>query len=140
MSKLTYLHKVLHQSLKDGVMSTYEEIILDGPKGITVKYFSKTGKESDKIKIVGKDDKFEMTVQEGDKVEKKTLTKDELVSELKKNKKLKFASEFTKTQKGGAWLERQKKAKSSSKKTTSKKASSSKPKKVGKSKKSNSKK
>jgi len=148
MSKLNYLHKVMNQTLKDGVVSTYEEIILDGPKGITIKYFNKTGKESDKIKIVGKGDKFEMSTQEGDKKDKKVLTKDELMTELKKNKKLKFAIEFTKTQKGGAWLDKSKaktqsrsqtksksKSKSKSKKASSTKASStkakaSKPKKV----------
>ena len=137
MSKLNYLHKVMNQTLKDGVVSTYEEIILDGPKGVTIKYFNKTGKESDKIKIVGKGDKFEMTTQEGDKKDKKVLTKDELMAELKKNKKLKFAIDFSKTQKGGAWLDKPTKVKTQSRsqtksksksKSKSKKASSSKPK------------
>lgn len=123
MSKLNYLHKVLHQSLKDGVVTTYEEIILDGPKGVTIKYFSKSGSEQDKIKIVGKDDKFEITIQEGDKVEKKVLNKEEFIAELKKNKKLKFAADFTKTQKGGAWLERPTKKKQSAKKPSAKKQS-----------------
>ena len=44
MSKLNYLHKVINQSLKDGEVSTYEEVILDGPKGITIKMYSKDKK------------------------------------------------------------------------------------------------
>lgn len=125
MSKPTYLHKLLTQSLKDGVVTTYEESIVEGSKGVYVKYFSKdaTGKQ-EKITINGKDDKFVMIVKEGDKDEKKTLTKDELMTELKKNKKLKFAVDFTKTQKGGAWLERQKKSSKSVSSKPDKKSSS----------------
>lgn len=130
-SALTYLHKVFNQSLKDGVVTTYEEIIIEGPKGITVKYYSKDGKNEEKITIFGKDDKFKMTIKEGDKKEEKTLTKEELMSELKKNKKLKFAADFTKTQKGGMWIDgemsRPKKASSAKKvkKTKSKSKSKS---------------
>lgn len=124
MPKPTYLHKEAKQSIKDGVSSTYEELIIEGPNGIVIKYFSKDDKGDEKIKIVGKDDKFKMTVKEGDKVEEKELTKDELMNELKKNKKLKFAVDFTKTQKGGDWLERPKKR---AKKASSKKASSKRP-------------
>ena len=135
MSKLSYLHKIMNQSLKDGVVSSYEEQIIEGPKGIFIKYFNKTGQNSEKIKIMGKGDKFEIIIQENDKKEKKILTKDEFIAEIKKNKKLKFAVEFTKTQKGGAWLNRPtKKTKSKSKsksksmarpkKASSKKASS----------------
>ena len=106
MSKLTYLHKVMNQSLKDGEVTTYEEEIIDGPKGITVKLYSKSGGVIEKIRISGKDDKFIMKVTEGDKTEDTQLNKKELMEELKKNKKLKFAADFAKTQKGGSWLNR----------------------------------
>jgi len=113
MSKLTYLHKKMEQSIKNGEVTTYEEVILDGPKGVTVKLYSKSGGESEKIVITGKDDKFVMKTMIGDKKEEIQMNKKELIEELKKNKKLKFAADFAKTQKGGSWLnkslERQKK-------------------------------
>ena len=115
MSKYAYLHKVMNQFLKDGVVTTYEEMIIENAKGIEIKYFNKVGTKSEKIRIVGKGDKFEMTVQEDDKKDKKMLTKDELVAELKKNKKLKFAVDFSKTQKGGAWLNKSAKSKTKTK-------------------------
>lgn len=123
MSKLNYLHKELKQSLKDGVVTTYEEVIIDGPKGVTIKYFSKDGNSEEKITINEKNGKFILKIKNGDKVDEKSLSKDEFIDELKKNKKLKFAADFVKTQKGGAWLNRPKKA-SSTKKV--KKASSAK--------------
>lgn len=115
MSKLTYLHKVMNQSLKDGEVTTYEEEIIDGPKGITVKLYSKSNGVIEKIRISGKDDKFIMKVTEGDKTEDTQLTKKELMEELKKNKKLKFAADFAKTQKGGSWLNRPEMTKKGSK-------------------------
>lgn len=149
MSKLSYLHKVFNQTLKNGVVNTYEEVIIEGPEGIKVHYFSKDENNTEKISIKtvkGKKDEFEMIVQDGDKKDKKTISKDELMEELKKNKKLKFAADFAKTQKGGAWLDgkisrpkksssmkKVKKVKSASKTKSAKKASSSKkPKKVSK--------
>jgi len=114
-SNLTYLHKVLNESLKSGEKSTYEEVIIDGPKGVTIKMFSKSKDGSEKIIISGNGDKFVMKTMEGDKKDEKSLSKDDLIAELKKNKRLKFAAdfakEFAKNQKGGAWdwLERPKK-------------------------------
>jgi hypothetical protein len=98
MSNLKYLHKVLNQSLKDGVSETYEETIIDGPKGVTVKMYKKDASGVERISINGKDDKFVMRTKKGDKEDEKTLSKDELMAELSKNKSLKFAAEFSKTQ------------------------------------------
>jgi hypothetical protein len=95
----------MNQSMKDGEVSTYEEIIMDGPKGITVKLFNKDKNSVEKIVISGKDDKFTMRTMDGDKKDEKSLNRDELMNELKKNKKLKFAADFVKTQKGGDWLD-----------------------------------
>lgn len=114
---LNYLHKVIQQSLKDGKSSTLEEIVVDGPKGLSVKYFSKTGDNVDKIVIYGKDDSFKMKTSDGEK----TLNKSELLNELKSNKKLKFAAEYAKTQKGGDFQEGG--AKKQSSKKQSKKSS-----------------
>jgi hypothetical protein len=115
---LNYLHKVVQQSVKDGKASTLEEIVVDGPKGLSVKYFSKSGDDADKIVIYGKDDTYKM--KSGD-VEK-TLTKSELLDELKSNKKLKFAADYAKTQKGGSLTggAKKKSSKKSSKKGSKK--------------------
>jgi hypothetical protein len=96
-SNLTYLHKNVQQSVKDGKASTLEEIVVDGPRGLSVKYFHKSGDKVDKIVIFEKNGEF--TMKTGD--EEKTLSKAELLEELKSNKKLKFAVEYAKTQKGG---------------------------------------
>jgi hypothetical protein len=122
MSKLTYLHKVLNQTLKNGVSETYEESIIDGPRGVSIKLYKKDANGVERVLISGKDDKFTMKTKKGDKEEEKTLTKDDLLSELSKNKSLKFASEFAKTQKGGKLFGGKKVSKKSSKKV-SKKAS-----------------
>lgn len=131
MSKLTYLHKVINESIKNGEKMTYEELIIEGPKGITVKMFSKDKNGAERISISGKDDKFVMRTMVGDKKDEVTLTKDELVAELKKNKKLKFAAEFVKTQKGGAWLMRGQVKSGSKNRANSKKSTKGKTKKTG---------
>ena len=101
MSNLKYLHKVLNQSLKDGVSETYEESIIDGPRGVTIKLYKKDATGVERILIVGTDNKYTMKTKNGDKEDEKTLDKDGLMDEIKKNKSLKFAAEFAKTQKGG---------------------------------------
>lgn len=140
MSGLIQLHKVLNQTLKNGEVNTYEEVIIEGKDGIKIHYFNKDSKNTEKITIKtvkGKVDEFEMVTQDGDKKDKKIISKQELLDEIKKNKKLKFASDFAKTQKGGAWLEKMlSRPKKASSNTKPKKASSNtKPKKASSSKK-----
>lgn len=118
MSKLTYLHKELRESIVGDVKTTYEEYITDGPRGIMIKLYSKTKDGVEKIVIVGKEDKYNMKTISGDKVSEKTLTKKELFAELKENKKLKFAADFAKTQKGGELLMERPKRKTGSKRGT----------------------
>jgi hypothetical protein len=120
MSNLKYLHKVLTQSLKDGVAETHEELIVDGPKGITIKLYKKKDDVVEKIMIMGKDDKFTLKTQKGDAKDSKDLTRSELLAELSKNKSLKFAAEFAKTQKGGQLLGGRKTSKKASKKASKK--------------------
>lgn len=123
MSQLSYLHKITNQSIKDGEKTTYEEMIIEGPKGITIKMYSKDKNGIEKIVINGKDDKFVMKTIENDKKDEKELSKDELITELKKNKKLKFAADFAKTQKGGALLKGSKSRSKKGSKAGSKKGS-----------------
>ena len=123
MSNLTFLHKVLNQHMKNGEVTTYEEVIMDGPKGITVKLYSKDKNGVERISINGKDDKFTMRTIDGDKKNEVILDRDGLINELKKNKNLKFAAEFLKTQKGGEWLGRPKRASKKGSKKASRKGS-----------------
>ena len=89
-SKLTYFHKVLQQSVKNDKASTYEENVVDGPRGLSIKYFSKSGDKVEKIAIYGKDDSFTMNV-DGNKTE---INREQMLKEIKSNPKLKFASDI----------------------------------------------
>ena len=119
---LKFLHKVLNESLKDGVREAYEEQIIEGPRGITIKLFKKDADGVEKILITGKDDNYKMRTQKGEKKDEKDLTLKEMLSELKNNKVLKFAAEFAKTQTVGKLFGVKKLSKKSSK-TASKKTS-----------------
>ena len=128
---LKYLHRVVNESLKNGIKETYEEFIIQGEKGVTIKMFKKDANGMERIIISGKDDKYKMKTQKGDKKDEKELTLKEMLAELKSNKTLKFAAEFAKTQKGGKLFGGKKMSKKSSK-TASKKTSKKSSKKVSK--------
>jgi hypothetical protein len=116
---LTYLHKVLEQSVKDGKSFTHEESVIHGPRGLTIKYYSKKDDDVEKIVIYSKDGSFVMKSDGGEK----TLSKDELIKELESNKKLKFALAYVKTSKASLSRSIKRASKKTSKKTkrTSKK-------------------
>jgi hypothetical protein len=123
---LKFLHKVLNETLKNGAREAYEEQIIDGPRGITIKLFKKDANGVEKILITGKDDSYKMKTQNGEKKDEKNFTLKEMLSELKNNKALKFAAEFAKTQKGGKLFGGKRPSKKTSKnvsKKTSKKSS-----------------
>jgi len=128
MSTITFLHDVHSSSIKDGKKLTDEEKIIDGEKGLTIKYFHKDDSSTEKIVIMGKNDSFTMkTIINGDKDEK-NLSKSELMKELK-SKKLKFALDYFKGQEGGKIVvkrETKKGSKSSKKSKVSKKSKASK--------------
>jgi hypothetical protein len=124
---LKYLHRVVNESLKNGVKEAYEEFIIQGEKGVTIKMFKKDANGMERIVISGRDDKYKMKTQNNDKKDEKELTLKEMLSELRNNKALKFAAEFAKTQKGGKLFGGKKMSKksamSSVAKTSSKKTS-----------------
>ena len=101
MSKLNFLHDVKNRSIKDDKVTVDEEYIIDGPKGITIKYYHKEGTEIEKISISGKDDSYRMIVISGGEKKESTLSKSDLAKEIAKNKKLAFAKDYSKSQKGG---------------------------------------
>ena len=83
--------------------------------------YSKNGDKVEKITIHGSGDDFVMKVTKDGSQEEKKLTKAELMTELKKNKKLDFAADFAKSQKGGELMRaRRRSSKKSSKKTSKK--------------------
>lgn len=106
MVDLTYLHNVINKTLANGVINTYEELIKEGPKGLVIKLYNKVGDKVEKLVLAGKGDSYTLKSNLNGTKEEKTLTKREMLDELSKNKKLKFASDFLKTQKGGALLKR----------------------------------
>ena len=119
---LKFLHKVLNESLKNGVREAYEEQIIEGPRGITIKLFKKDADGVEKILITGKEDNYKMRTQKGEKKDEKDLNLKDMLAELKGNKLLKFAAEFAKTQKGGKLFGGKRSSKKASK-TASKKTS-----------------
>ncbi len=113
---LTYLHKVLEQSVKDGKSFTHEESVIHGPRGLTIKYYSKKDDDVEKIVIYSKDGSFIMKTDKGEK----TLSKDDLIKELDSNKKLKFALAYVKTSKASLSRTIKRASKKTSKRTSKK--------------------
>ena len=98
MSDLTYLHEKLEKALENGNVVTYEELIKENSKGILIKFFSKdASKVMKKITITGKNNSFVMKCEMDGKVTTTDLSSSELAAELKKNKDLKFAVNFAKS-------------------------------------------
>jgi topoisomerase IA-like protein len=130
MSTIKFLHEKKETSIVDGKRVTEEEYIIDGEKGLYVKYFSQEDKERMKIIIKSKNDKFIMIVSKGEeKGEEKEMSHDELLEKVAKHKQLAFALKYLKDrkkQKGGAKKSSRKSSRKASKKAskkTSKKAS-----------------
>jgi len=127
MSVIEVLHDVRNMSIKKGKKNVDEEYVIQGEKGLKIKYFHKDDKESEKIVITGKDGKYKMKSTVNGEVTEKDLDEDDLKKELK-GSKLKFAKEQLK---GGAKKAdidlaggRKRSKKAGSKKAGSKKAGS----------------
>lgn len=102
--KLSYLWNVRQETLVNGEREQLEELIVEGDEGVTIKYFHKNSSGMEKIHIKKQGDNYVMKTQTGDQKDEKTLSKEEFLKELSKNKKLKFASQFAKTQTGSSLL------------------------------------
>jgi len=122
-SDITLLHDVRNVSVKDGIRKVHEEFVIQGDKGLKIKFYNKENDNINKIVITGKGDEYKMkTYKNKDPGNEETLTKTQLMDVLKKNKLLSFAKE---QMKGGAITELSGGAKKyGSKKVSSKKASS----------------
>ena len=99
-SGLKYLHKISTEEIKNGKKVTHEEKIVEGTKGFTAKYFHKEGNKSNKTIVLSKDSgKYLLKVNVNGEPKEMTLTKDELLSELKKRKELKYIHDYVKESK-----------------------------------------
>lgn len=122
MSVINLLHDVHDVSIIDGKKMTFEEYLIQGDKGLKIKYFKKNDKGAEKIVITGKDNKFLMRkIKDKDIVEEKELSYADMMKELKE-KKFEFALKLLKTVKKGleGGAKRSKKSKSSKKSKKSK--------------------
>jgi hypothetical protein len=125
-SDVTFLHSSVSTSIVNGKKVTHEEFVIHGSKGLTFKYYHKDEKGIEKISgHQNADGTFSLTTVSGEKKDSKTVTKDELLKEIGKNKDLKFAVEYLKSQKGGKRSSRKgsKKGSIKSSKKSSKKGS-----------------
>jgi hypothetical protein len=98
MSVIEVLHDVRNFSIKKGKKVKDEEYVIQGEKGLKIKYFHKDDKTAEKIVITGKDGVYKMKSTIDGEVTEKDLDEKALEKELK-SAKLKFAKEQLK---GGA--------------------------------------
>jgi len=134
MSSINILHDIRNLSIKDGKKVVKEEYVIQGEKGLKIKYYFKDGDKKEKHTITGKDGKYVMkSIIDTDPVVEKDLDEKGLKAELKKNMfvfakdLLKGGAKDTNDLEGGAKKRASKKA--GSKKSASKKAGSKKAKK-----------
>ena len=96
---LIFLNKSLTVTFENGQPHTHEETVSESKEdGLKIKYYDKKGEVVDLVLITSKGNEFLLVVGS----EEKIITKEELVKEVKNNKKLTFALNFVKSQKGGA--------------------------------------
>jgi hypothetical protein len=101
MSVIEVLHDVKNFSIKKGKKVKDEEFVIQGEKGLKIKYFHKDDKTAEKIVITGKDGVYKMKSTINGETVEKDLDEKGLEKELKTTK-LKFAKEQLK---GGAKAE-----------------------------------
>jgi len=93
---LTYYHAKSDKSFDGTDSSVHEEIIKLGPKGLFIKAYHKDKKEIYKISVSGSGGSYVLRTSKGkdSKVDEQTLSKADLIKEIKKNDKLNFALDF----------------------------------------------
>ena len=63
---VTFLHDVKNKSVVDGKRVTHEEFVIHGSKGLTIKFFHKDDKGTEKVVIYEKDGKYMLKEGEGE--------------------------------------------------------------------------
>ena len=110
------MHSVNEKYVKDGKVVVHEEFAIHGEKGLTIKFYHKENDKIMKVVIVKKSEGFSVKMTMDGKTEESTLTKADLLKELKKHKQLKFAVDFIESAKGLARSGSRKGSKKGSKK------------------------
>ena len=89
-----FVHEVNEKHVKDGKVMVHEELIVHGEKGVTIKFSHKENDKIMKVVIVKKPEGYLFKTTMDGKSEESTMSKSDLVKELKKHKQLKFALEY----------------------------------------------
>lgn len=96
-SDIKYLHRSSYTHVEDGKVEVLDEQIIHGTKGLTFKLYKKSeGKVEKYTGFKNSDGTYTLKHKKGDKEETKTLTKEELVKELKGEKALAFVIDYIK--------------------------------------------
>ena len=99
---LTFLHEVRTVNIHNGSKVVHEEEVIHGSKGLKFKYYHKEGEKIEKIVGVQKEDGsfIIITTVDGQRDES-SMSKEDVIKMLTKQKHLKFALDYIKTVKGG---------------------------------------
>lgn len=107
-SNLTFLHDKKHIEIKNNTVTNLEEVVRDGDRGISFKYYSKEGDKTVKVTgfQTGPDGKFNVKVVRDKNVESddKDLSLADVLKLLKGIKGMEFATKYlssSKKQSGG---------------------------------------
>ena len=98
MVKVNFVHSVKTMTIVNDKPIIHEEYIIDGAKGIFIKYYHKENDIIEKIIIKGDNDKFNVKMLLGDKKEEKVIDKKELIQLIKSTKLLVFAKPYASAQ------------------------------------------
>jgi hypothetical protein len=121
MSKPKFLHEKKATTVVDGKRVTEEEFLIDGDKGLYIKYFSQEGDKKMKIIVKSKDGSYVLIISDGsDKGTEKELSHEELVKELSKHKHMAFATDYLKKNKKSKMSRMSRVSKKSSRKSSKK--------------------
>jgi hypothetical protein len=102
-SDIKFLHDKRNVSISNGHKIVHEEYVIDGSKGVMIKFYHKEGDEFNKVTIKALEDgtyRFISSSNNEDKREE-IMSKKDLLKELNKSKMMKFAVEYLEKQKGG---------------------------------------
>lgn len=98
-------HSTVTKHIANGKVTIHEEQVVDGDRGMLVKYYHKEDGSQEKIIIAGRGGKYIMKTTIGSaETDQKELSYEEVLKTVSKEKKLKFAKDFVESysQKGGA--------------------------------------
>jgi len=99
-SDIKYLHKTSYTHVEDGKVEVIDEQIIHGSKGLSFKMYKKADGKVEKYTCFGNaDGTYTLKHRKDDKEDTQTLTKEELLKELKSVKALAFAVDYIKSAK-----------------------------------------